>query len=57
MVGMRSAVLFLGIACIAALWAGPPAEEKPFWHADWATAQRIAHKTNKPIFAVLVCKH
>ncbi len=36
---------------------GEPAEEKPLWHADWATAQRIAKKTNKPIFAVMVCKH
>lgn len=51
---------FIPICCVLALAAlsfGEPAEEKPLWHTDWATAQRIAQKTNKPIFAVLVCKH
>jgi hypothetical protein len=33
------------------------ADDDPHWHADWATAQRIAAKSNKPIFAVFVCKH
>lgn len=32
-------------------------EEKPHWHADWPTAQQIARKENKPIFAVIVCQH
>lgn len=33
------------------------AEEKPIWHKDWPTAQRIAKRENKPIFAILVCQH
>ena len=41
----------------AALLCAQPAEEKPLWHADWPTAQRIARKEGKPIFAVMVCKH
>ena len=41
----------------AAIFSAPPAEEKPVWHADWPTAQRLAKQANKPIFAVLVCKH
>jgi hypothetical protein len=49
--------LLVGLAFCAALLASQPADEKPIWHADWPTAQRIALKTNKPIFAVLVCKH
>lgn len=49
--------LLAGMTCCAALLASQPAEEKPIWHVDWPTAQRIALKTNKPIFAVLVCKH
>ena len=32
-------------------------EEKPVWHKDWPTAQRLARDANKPIFAVLVCQH
>jgi hypothetical protein len=49
--------LLVVFACCAALLAGQPAEEKPLWHADWPTAQRIALKTGKPVFAVMVCKH
>ena len=37
-----------------ALMFAQAAEEKPLWHADWATAQRLARKAGKPIFAVLV---
>jgi hypothetical protein len=32
-------------------------DEKPIWHKDWPTAQRIAKRDHKPIFAVLVCQH
>jgi hypothetical protein len=49
--------LLVGLTCCAALLASQPAKEKPIWHADWPTAQRIALKTNRPIFAVMVCKH
>ena len=49
-------VLFLaGLGCGAAL--AQSAEDKPTWHADWATAQRLGKQANKPIFAVLVCRH
>jgi hypothetical protein len=51
------ALLVIALSCGPALLASQPAEEKPIWHADWPTAQRIALKTNKPIFAVMVCKH
>lgn len=52
------ALLVSALSCGAALLASQPAaEDKPIWHADWPTAQRIALKTNKPVFAVMVCKH
>jgi hypothetical protein len=51
------ALLLVGLTCSAALVFSQPGEEKPVWHSDWPTAQRIAHQENKPIFAVLVCKH
>lgn len=54
---MLWALLVAGFACCAALFSAQPTEEKPYWHADWATAQRIARQANKPIFAVLVCRH
>jgi hypothetical protein len=50
-------ILLVGLTCGAALAVPQPADEKPMWHADWATAQRIARKEGKPIFAVMVCKH
>lgn len=50
-------MLLVVLTCAAALGSGQPAEMKPHWHADWGTAQRIARKDNKPIFAVLVCQH
>jgi hypothetical protein len=52
---MKSWIALLG--AMAACGAAQPNEDKPHWHADWATAQRIAKKANKPIFAVLVCRH
>jgi hypothetical protein len=45
--------LFMPICAAASL----AAQDEPLWHADWPTAQRIAAKANKPIFAVFVCKH
>lgn len=54
---MRLALLVAGLACSAALVSSQPGEEKPIWHADWPTAQRLARQANKPIFAVLVCRH
>jgi len=56
---MRSAcaLLIVGLACSAAVFPSQPAEEKPVWHEDWPTAQRIAKRDGKPIFAVLVCRH
>ena len=50
-------LLLVGLTYSAALFSSQPVEEKRVWHADWPTAQRIARKENKPIFAVLVCKH
>ena len=50
-------VLLVGVACGTAFVFAQPSEEKPMWHADWPTAQRIARREGKPIFAVLVCKH
>ena len=54
---MWCAPLVAGLAYGAVLWSAQPADDKPTWHADWATAQRIARQRNKPIFAVLVCRH
>ena len=51
------ALLVVLLTCVAALFPSQPVEEKPVWHTDWPTAQRIAKQANKPIFAVLVCKH
>ena len=49
-------VLLIGMTC--GTRAFPQAsDEKPTWHADWASAQRSARKQGKPIFAVMVCKH
>ena len=48
-----AAIVMLG----AALFVGPPPDEKPVWHTDWQTAQRTAQRDGKPIFAVLACKH
>jgi hypothetical protein len=53
----RLILLLVGLSCSAGLLANQPADEKPIWHADWPTAQRTAAKANKPIFAVMVCKH
>ena len=64
--GFRSAAIVRAVTvqrgvllllCAAALFSAQPNADEPHWHVDWATAQRIAAKTNKPIFAVLVCKH
>jgi len=51
------ALLVAGLSFAAVLLADQDAEEKPTWHKDWPTAQRIAKRTNKPIFAILVCQH
>lgn len=48
-------VVLSGIGAV--LGSVDPKDEKPVWHSDWPTAQRIALKSNKPVFAVLVCKH
>ena len=40
---------------IALLLAAP--SEEVHWHSEWRAAQRIARQENKPIFAVLVCRH
>lgn len=56
---MKSPILLLTFCAalgVPLVLAGP-AEEKPTWHADWPTAQRIAKKSNKPVFAVFVCRH
>lgn len=45
------------LAGLTAFLPAQPAEEKPIWHEDWLSAQRAAKAANKPIFAVLVCKH
>lgn len=59
MIRMRVIVLscVFALACGAALVSQELEAEKPAWHADWPTAQRIAKQANKPIFAVLVCQH
>jgi hypothetical protein len=49
--------VLVALAGASALFSAQPGDEKSPWHADWATAQRIAAKENKPVFAVLVCKH
>lgn len=57
---MKTRTMFLlvaGLACGAMFGFAKPAEEKPVWHSDWSSASRIAKSANKPIFAVLVCKH
>ena len=51
------ALLILILSTGAFLLSEEPAKEKVVWHADWPTAQRIARQVNKPIFAILVCKH
>ena len=51
------ALLVAGLTFAAALLASQEAEEKPTWHKDWPTAQRIAKRESKPIFAILVCQH
>ena len=50
-------LLTIGFIGGASLLSSQPAEEKPIWHSDWPTAQRLAKQVNKPIFAVLACKH
>ena len=42
---------------IAASIYAQPAADKPVWHEDWPSAQKIARRDGKPIFAVLVCRH
>ena len=57
---MRSAGTYLLIPTMVALAASAfaqPADEAPVWHSEWRTAQRRARQANKPIFAVLVCRH
>ena len=49
--------LFVALTFAAVLLAEQDAEVKPTWHKDWPTAQRIAKRDNKPIFAILVCQH
>jgi hypothetical protein len=50
-------LLAIALACYAAFVFAQPDDVEPVWHTDWREAQRLAHKTHKPIFAVLVCKH
>jgi hypothetical protein len=50
------AILVTSLTC-AALVSSEPLEEKPIWHTDWPSAQRLARQANKPIFAVLTCQH
>lgn len=50
-------LLVVALSCGAALLSSEPTEGKPVWHSDWRTAQRLARQANKPIFAVLVCRH
>jgi hypothetical protein len=52
-----SAFLLMCLTFGAALFSAQPGAEKPVWHEDLATAQRIARRDGKPIFAVLVCRH
>jgi hypothetical protein len=56
---MKTPLLLLSICALigASFLLAGPMEEKPFWHSDWPTAQRIAKKLNKPVFAVFVCQH
>ena len=51
------ALLIVALAFGTALLASAQDEMKPVWHKDWPTAQRLAKRDNKPIFAVLVCQH
>lgn len=41
---------------LIALLLAAPAEEV-HWHSEWRAAQRVARQENKPIFAVLACRH
>ena len=54
---LQLVLLVLSLIGGAAMLIAEPAEEKSVWHADWPTARRLARQANKPIFAVLVCKH
>ena len=56
---MKTPILMLiaGVSLSATLVLAGLSEENPFWHADWPTAQRIAKRTNKPIFVIFVCRH
>jgi hypothetical protein len=54
---MHLGMLAAGLTCGAALVSPPPVEDKPVWHTDWPTAQRLARQAHKPIFAVLTCQH
>ncbi|MBI1832924.1 MAG: hypothetical protein HYR84_15905 [Planctomycetes bacterium] len=47
-------VFLFALGLAAAAWS---IDDAPVWHSDWPTAQRSAQESNKPIFAVLVCKH
>ena len=56
---MKTSLSLLGVLVVAsgALWSIGPAEEKPLWLEDWPAAQRLARQSNKPVFAVMVCRH
>lgn len=56
---MKSQLVLLAVSltCGVPFVFGQPIDVEPVWHADWREAQRLAHEANKPIFAVLVCKH
>jgi hypothetical protein len=50
-------LLAIGIAAGSAVVLSGEKNDAPGWHRDWRTAQRIAMKADKPIFAVLACLH
>ena len=51
--GLLAALLTVSAACVFA----QPEHSEPVWLTEWPEAQRMALKANKPIFAVMACKH
>ena len=54
---LQLVLLAIALTCGAAFVFAQPDAVEPVWHTDWREAQRQAQKANKPIFAVMVCKH
>ncbi len=57
-----TSILVTGIALLAAnAWGGAPLPSKsgpgPVWLTDFAVAQEQARRHNRPILAVLHCRH